>query len=215
MEKLLDRTKPDSESMEEKKIRYEDIRSQIKDGDVLMFKGRYFSSSIIRWLTGSFYSHAGIAVWWNRRLMVMEAVERGVGILPLSRKIGSYRGDVEWFCSKKEIPERDRLRMILFAQEELGKSYARWREILFGWKILLRRNLSEKDELRRENKLYCSQYVARTYNAIGLDLKKNRDDRFMSPDDVANSPLLEKRGVFKIKDCIYLIPEVATEIDIP
>jgi len=215
MKKLLDRTKPDSESMEEKKIRYEDIRSQIKDGDVLMFKGRYLHSSIIRWLMGSPYSHAGIAVWWNRRLMVMEAVGRGVRILPLSRKIGSYRGGVEWFCSKEEIPERDRFRMILFAQEELGKSYARWREILFGWKILLRRNLGEKDELRRENKLYCSQYVAQIYNAIGLDLKKNREDRFMSPDDVANSPLLEKRGVFKIKDYIYLIPEVATEIDIP
>ena len=214
MQKELEIRKPDSESMEEK-IRYEDIRSQIKDGDVLMFKGRYLHSSIIRGLTRSFYSHAGIAVWWNRRLMVMEAVERGVRILPLSRKIGRYRGDVEWFCSKKEISERDRLRMIIFAQEELGKSYARWREIFFGWKILLRRDLSEKDELRRENKLYCSQYVARIYNAIGLDLKKNRDDRFMSPDDVANSPLLEKRGVFKIKDYIYLIPEVATEIDIP
>ena len=147
--------------------------------------------------------------------MVMEAVGRGVRILPLSRKIGSYRGDVEWFCSKKEISERDRLRMIIFAQEELGKSYARWREIFFGWKILLRRDLSEKDELRRENKLYCSQYVAQIYNSVGLDLKKKRDDRFMSPDDIANSSLLEKRGVFKIKDCIYLIPEVATEIDIP
>jgi hypothetical protein len=193
MKKLLDRTKPDSEGMEEKKIRYEDIRSQIKNGDVLMFKGRYLHSSIIRWLMGSPYSHAGIAVWWNRRLMVMEAVGRGVGILPLSRKIGSYRGDVEWFCSKKEIP------MILFAQEELGKSYARWREILFGWKILFRRDLSEKDELRRENKLYCSQYVAQIYNSIGLDLKKNREDRFMSPGDIARSPLLEKRGEFKVK----------------
>ena len=121
MQKELEIRKPDSESMEEK-IRYEDIRSQIKDGDVLMFKGRYLHSSIIRGLTRSFYSHAGIAVWWNRRLMVMEAVERGVRILPLSRKIGSYRGDVEWFCSKKEIPERDRLRMILFAQEELVKA---------------------------------------------------------------------------------------------
>lgn len=183
-----------------RKIRYEDIRSQIKNGDVLMFKGRYLHSSIIRWLMGSPYSHAGIAVWWNRRLMVMEAVERGVRILPLSRKIGSYRGGVEWFCSKKEIPERDRLRMILFAQEELGKSYARWREILFGGKILFRRDLSEKDELRRENKLYCSQYVAQIYNTIGLDLKKNREDRFMSPGDIARSPLLEKRGEFRVRN---------------
>jgi hypothetical protein len=107
---------------------------------------------------------------------------------------------------KKEISEEDRLRMVIFAQEELGKSYARWKAVLFGLKIFLNRNLSRKDQLRMENKLFCSQYVAQIYNFIGLDLKKNREDRFMSPGDIARSPLMEKRGEFKIKnDSIDLV----------
>jgi hypothetical protein len=66
--------------------------------------------------------------------------------------------------------------------------------------------LGERDRLRRENKLFCSQYVAQIYNSIGLDLKKNREDRFMSPEDIARSPLMEKRGEFKIKnDSIELV----------
>ena len=90
--------------------------------------------------------------------------------------------------------------MVIFAQEELGKSYARWKAVLLGLRVLFKRDLSKKDELRMENKLFCSQYVAQIYNSIGLDLKKNREDRFMSPRDIAKSPLLEKRGKFKIRN---------------
>jgi hypothetical protein len=132
--------------------------------------------------------------------MVMEAVMRGVTIAPLSRNICQHHGNVEWFTCKKEISEEERLKMVIFAQEELGKNYARWKAVLFGLKILLNTNLSRKDQLRMENKLFCSQYVAQIYNSIGLDLKKNREDRFMSPGDIARSPLMEKRGEFKIKD---------------
>jgi hypothetical protein len=138
--------------------------------------------------------------------MVMEAVMIGVRIEPLSRNICRHHGNVEWFTCKKEISEEDRLKMVIFAQEELGKSYARWKSVLFGLKVLFKRDLSEKDELRMENKLFCSQYVAQIYNSVGLDLKKNREDRFMSPGDIARSPLLEKRGEFRIRnDSIELV----------
>jgi len=186
--------------MENKISQYEEVRLQIKNGDVFMYTGKKIHSRLVSWLTRSPYSHAGIAVWWNERLMVMEAVMRGVRIAPLSRNIYQHKGNVEWFSSKKEISDEDRLRMVIFTQEELGKSYARWKTALFGLKILLNRNLSRKDQLRMENKLFCSQYVAQIYNSIGLDLKKNREDRFMSPGDVARSPLLEKRGEFKIRN---------------
>jgi hypothetical protein len=186
--------------MENKISRYEEVRLQIKNGDVFMYKGKKIFSRLIRWLTKSPYSHAGIAVWWNERLMVMEAVMRGVRVAPLSRNIYQHKGNIEWFSCKKEIAEEDRLRMVIFAQEELGKSYARWKAVLFGLKVLFKRDLNKKDELRMENKLFCSQYVAQIYNSIGLDLKKNREDRFMSPGDIARSSLLEKRGEFKIRN---------------
>ena len=186
--------------MENKISRYEEVRPQIKNGDVIMYEGKSMVPKLVSWFTRSPYSHAGIAVWWNERLMVMEATMRGVMVMPLSRSILRHKGKAEWFISKQEISDEDRLRMVIFAQEELGKSFARWKAVLFGLKILLNRNLSKKDQLRMENKLFCSQYVAQIYNSIGLDLKKNREDRFMSPGDIARSPLMEKRGEFKIKD---------------
>jgi hypothetical protein len=192
--------------MEMKKAKYEEIRLQIMNGDVFLYREKGIVAGIIRWLTHSTYSHAGIAVWWNERLMVMEAVMRGVRITPLSRNIYQHKGSVEWYSCKKEISDEDRLRMVIFAQEELGKRYAAWKAILLGWKVLSKRDLGERDRLRRENKLFCSQYVAQIYNSIGLDLKKNREDRFMSSGDIARSPLMEKRGEFKIKnDSIELV----------
>ena len=178
-------------------VKYAQVRDQIKNGEVLMYKGRGLVSSVIRWVTHSPYSHAALAVWWNQRLMVMEAKGQGVIVNPTSRSIRHYRGDVEWFSCKKEISEDDRLRMVKFAQEELGKSYGRWKAILLGIKILFEHDLEKRDRLKREKRLFCSEYVAQIYNFIGLDLKKGRSDRFTKPDDIANSPLLEKRGQLK------------------
>jgi hypothetical protein len=183
--------------MESRMIKYAQARDQIKNGDVLMYKGRGLVSSVIRWVIHSPYSHAALAAWWNQRLMVMEAKGQGVVVNSTSRNIRHYRGDVEWFSCKKEISEDDRLRMVKFAQEELGKSYGRWKAILLGIKILFEHDLEKRDRLKREKRLFCSEYVAQIYNSIGLDLKKGRSDRFTKPDDIANSPLLEKRGQLK------------------
>src|SRR4030043_441230 len=102
-------------------------------------------------------------------------------------------GDVEWFSCIKEISEEDRLSMVIFAQEELGKSYGRLKTIWLGLKTLFERDMENEDRLKKKSKLFCSDYVAQIYNSIGLDLKKQRSDRFMKPVDIAESPLLERR----------------------
>jgi len=51
--------------------------------------------------------------------------------------------------------------------------------------------------MRRELRLFCSHYVAQAYNAVGRDLKKGVSDRFMSPGDVAASPLLKRVGALR------------------
>ena len=180
-------------------IDYEQSRSEIKSGDVLMYQGHTLPSRIIQWATRSRYSHAGLAAWWNNRLMVMQAVGKGVVVTPISQSIRSYHGRVEWFTSAEDIPDAQRLhlQMIEFAQRELGKEYALWRTLFLGVRVLLQRDRASKDKLRREERLFCSHYVAETYSAIGRDLKKGVSDRFMSPSDIAASPLLKRIGVLR------------------
>jgi hypothetical protein len=186
------RTSPSAPAVE-----YDDNRGEIKNGDVLLYRGRSLESRLIRWATRSRYSHAGLAVWWNGRLMVMEAVGRGVVVTPLSKNVSLYPGYVEWFTSVEEIPDHERLQMVEFAQQELGKEYALWRAVLLGVRRLFQHDVETRDRMRRELRLFCSHYVAQAYNAVGRDLKKGVSDRFMSPGDVAASPLLKRVGALR------------------
>ena len=179
---------------------YGDARLQIKNGDVLMYRGRSLQSRLICLLTRSRYSHAGLAVWWNDRLVVMEAVGKGVMVTPLSSNVRHYDGRVEWYTSREDIPDSERIMLVAFAQRELGKEYATWRAILLGLRILINRRVEERDKLRREQKLFCSYYVAQAYNAIHRDLKRSFSDRFMSPGDIAASPLLRRVAILRKKD---------------
>jgi hypothetical protein len=87
--------------------------------------------------------------------------------------------------------------MIQIAQQELGKEYALWRALILGWRVLFQKDIEKRDGLRREARLFCSHYVAAVYNAIGKDLKRGVSDRFMSPGDIASSPMLKRMGALR------------------
>lgn len=176
---------------------YDDARAGIRSGDVLMYRGRSFASRVIRFATGSPYSHAGIAAWWHDRLMVLEAVGKGVVVTPLSANVSGYHGNVEWFTAVPELDTATRERMLRFAQEELGKEYGQWNAIVLGLKLLFKRGVEARDRLRRARRLFCSHYVAQIYNVAGFDLQQGVSDRFMSPGDIARSPLLRRVAVLK------------------
>jgi len=185
---------------EPKELKYTDVRQDIKQGDILLYKGRTFVSWAIKFFTRSEYSHAGIAVKWNDRLMVMEAIRKGVIVNPLRRSLKRYKGSVEWWSCKEEINDGDRHKMIIFAQKELGKDFAFWLLFCFAFAIsFFIRDLNKRVAFRREKKLFCSLYVAEIYSQAGKDLRKDLSDRFTSPGDIANSPLLECRGILKME----------------
>ena len=177
---------------------YKSFRDEVKNGDVLMYKNSGIIAWIVMKIIGSeTYSHAGIVAWWNQRLMVMEAVGKGVIVTPLSYNIEHAHGDVEWYRSVEPISDERRIQMVQFAQQELGKKYAMWKAILLFIGRTLKLDFDKTDKLKRENHLFCSQYVSAIYNSIGIDLKKNLSDRFMAPDDIAASPKLEFQAIIK------------------
>ena len=136
--------------------------------------------------------------------MVLEAVGKGIVCTPLSRNIEHYKGKVYWYTTTqlytygtKWTEEGKRQRIVEFAQMELGKEYATWKLVLYGWKLLWGKDLDKKDKFRAENKLVCSQYVAAAYNYVGMDLKEGLADRFTKPSDIAKSPKLKMMGIIK------------------
>ncbi len=176
---------------------YAKARKRLKNGDVLLYKGQGPISWIIKKVTKSEYSHSGIVVWWNNRLMVMEArSKKGVIVSPLSRSICGYKGTVEWYTAKKRLTKKERQKMVEYAEIELGKKYNTSLVLVdLIAKLFKITGLGTTDTLGESSKQFCSYYVAQIYNSIGLDLTPNKNDCFMSPDDIARSKALDKVGI--------------------
>ncbi len=185
--------------MEQTIRKYNDaVRQEIKDGDILLYSGRNIVSLLIRVFTWSRYSHAGIAVHWNNRLMAMESIWPMVIVNPLSLSLQRYKGGVDWCSCTKEILDDKRLEMVKFAQQQLGLHYSLPKLLSFLLMVFFKRRTTERDRLKRyETEVTCSEYVARIYNSIGLDLMKHKADRFTTPKNIAESPLLGKKQTLK------------------
>lgn len=183
-------------------LNYQKHRQSFKDGDILLFCGKGPLSWIIRWKTKSVYSHAGIVAWWGERLMVLEAIGKGVIASPISQALQHYHGGFDYFALKETTPisQEQRNKMVHYAQNQIGKPYNTRAVILFFFRLLFGLRLSRSDIRRPASKFFCSHYVAAIYNTVGLDLIKNLSDNFTSPEEIAKSPLIEFIGRIKEQD---------------
>ena len=70
---------------------YINIREEIKDGDILLYRGNGLMSKLIRYFDdNASWSHIGIAKWVGKRLFTIEMWDYGIEFIPLSRRIDSY-----------------------------------------------------------------------------------------------------------------------------
>jgi hypothetical protein len=194
--KIADYSKPTKKLIKrisnapENTLQYKDARSQIMNGDILLYHGRSIFAGLIEYSTRSYYSHAGLAAWWGDRLLVMELVGGGVMLKLLSHNIAHFSGDVDWYTTREPIPEEDRFKLIQTASHEIGIEYPLWRAIFAGLSMLFMTS-TRRDEKRNEVKIYSSRLVLQGYNACGWDLRRDTMDRFLLPDDIALSPKLK------------------------
>lgn len=180
-------------------IQYKNCRCGMRNGDILLFKGTGISSKIIQVRTGSPYSHAGILSWWNKRLMVLEAVGTGVRAVPLSRNVRKYHGGVDYFRTTYDIDDATRLEMVTFAQKQLGKEYAKSDVYKYAAMNFFGIPFSQDDSVSKgpAGKYFCSQYVAEMYTRHGYDLQMNLSDLHTSPKVIAESDKMEYIGTLK------------------
>jgi hypothetical protein len=185
--------------MKLKNIFYNEFRSQFKDADILMFRGTDLTSKLIKWRTKSVYSHTGIVAWWNKRLMVLEAVGKGVEARPISYALQHYNGSFDYYRPRADlnITAERRTAMTVFAQEQLGKTYDTWQIVKFFFRLLFNLKMTKKDGEKPPSKFFCSQYVSAVYKKGGFDLEIEFSDKFTTPSQISNSKLLEFVGTVK------------------
>jgi cell wall-associated NlpC family hydrolase len=175
---------------------YHQARSRIQTGDVLLFQGTSRLSRFIRWGSRSAYSHAGMALWWNDRLMVVQSANRGVEVLPASTAVDRYDGQVDWWQPTEEVQARLNARALVDAAfDELGKPFAVLPLMALVVRMFRGDDVGHSDERYGTENYFCSQLVSRCYRKAGVDLVPDKADADTSPGDMARAGLLVFRGV--------------------
>lgn len=71
-------------------MRYAAARDQIQSGDLIAIRSRHGGlPAVIRWVTGSPYTHTAIAIWAEGRLLIAETTGAGSCLRPLSTYAGN------------------------------------------------------------------------------------------------------------------------------
>jgi hypothetical protein len=173
-------------------VHYAGIRGGIRDGDILLFRGTSWISRVICRITRSPYSHAAIVTWWNDRLMVLEAVGKGVVVSRMSIVVNQYSGKIDLWTTDRDLA---RAEVIRAAQRLLGKRYSPYKLIRNLARLVLGRpRHDEADPEAPPEDFVCSEFVSRVWRAGGIDLVQDSPDVYTKPSDIARSPHLRRVG---------------------
>ena len=170
--------------------RYEDIRAELRTGDLLFCCGNYAISRIIEHFSDSMFSHVGLLFCWNSRVLVFESVEDdGVRLVPLSHYVRDYENsgaayDGRLFVGRHEEPlEPGRLDAMLGrAADELNRKYDKEEMLEILARITIGLGRHEDDDT-----YICSEFVERCFREVGIRFDRDAQD-YIFPEHIAADP---------------------------
>ncbi len=193
--------------------RYHDVRDEIRDGDLILVRGRSWLAWLIRLRTSSPFAHCGLAMWvavgGERRLCVFEAMEGiGVQLIPLSTVL-ARDGAFSWYGTWSDITTTgtsdshgcrvqkiDHKQIVAFALQHWGKRYASPWQFVRSFSCLIRRCADwmgfpiDTDPER----FYCAEYVIGGMTRAGWWSSQYLDPAETTPGDVARMACFYPKG---------------------
>ncbi|HZO37866.1 MAG TPA: YiiX/YebB-like N1pC/P60 family cysteine hydrolase [Methylomirabilota bacterium] len=160
---------------------YNDMRPQLKTGDIVLFSGKSAVSNIIKLFSGGKWSHVGMVVimeefdrmvllWESTTLSNIPDIEtrtatKGVQLVPMSQRITTYEGEVTIRLLNKAISDAMNQKLAEVRKELSRKPYERSQIELLKAAYDGIGGASSGEDL---SSLFCSELVAEGYQAMGL-----------------------------------------------
>lgn len=172
---------------------YDEIRSQLKNLDILLFSGDGVISCAIKDFTDSTISHVAILVRFDEydRVMVSESMEgKGVRLIPLSLHLKNYKGSiiVARHPEAEKITDLKKIGQLAF--DNSGREYdlkelARiaYRQIIT--KLGIAKLLRLKFKINTNDKEICSEWVRFFLDSFNISIPYNKNG-YITPADFYN-----------------------------
>lgn len=197
---------------------YNEHRGRMKTGDVLLFSGAGLISNLIKFATGSPWSHVAM-VMVDERYDFVTSLEsttlsvvpdlttgrpmKGVQLVPLSQRIETYEGEVAWRPVDAPRDDGTLRRMFDVRREFMGRPYEKNQlELLrsaLDWSI-------SPPNQPDTSSIFCSELVALAWQAAWW-LEDVVPENERTPADFAGNPLGLARNV-TLGDCVMLKGEM-------
>lgn len=178
-----------------------DAAEEIRDGDLLLFRGRGAIARLIGAAGRSEYTHAARAAWWGADLFCCEVREFcGGRAVTLVSQVQRFPRAIDVFevNPSRRWPEYDRDGAVRYIRRLAGCDYG-YRGVLLAalrhmplWRCLLRPEA--EDRRCSERPPFCSQACAAADRLGGrVDPTPHLSDRLTEPADLARSPFYRYR----------------------
>jgi Permuted papain-like amidase enzyme, YaeF/YiiX, C92 family len=172
---------------------YDNLRNEIRSGDLAFCSGSYVFSKFIQGFTGSVWSHVGLIYRDDHlgRVFLLESeVGIGVRLVPISKYLRDYHGRRRPYLGQMVIArvnpslgDEQVRRAVSYGMDLLTKPYDNFEILRIAARIAFRRGRRTRDR-----KFICSELVDECFRAAGVTFK--RTDNYISPDDIWRDPVV-------------------------
>lgn len=176
---------------------YNELRHEIRSGDILLCSGNSLFSTLIQKATGSIWSHVGFILRMDNidRIMVLESVETiGVRAIPLSNYMRDYNGTGKPYSGRimlarhQDVKAESIAKLSRHAIDFLGYPY-RTEEIVHIAARLSLHTLGfpeQQPDPLGQRAFICSEYAHTCFKSIGVTIDYNPVG-FIAPADFIRS----------------------------
>lgn len=149
---------------------YYNIRNQIKEGDVILYRGNSLLSKLIQYFDDAYYNHSGIVKKIGDRLFTIDMWDKGIEFVPLSRRIKNYKE----FCivRAKDISSETLTNAVDSLFEKIE------RDTKYDYFLLLRIAFYKKTGIDlvnfgKKSRFICSELCQYFFDKLKIDVYKN------------------------------------------
>ncbi len=176
-------------------VEYDEIRNELKTGDIVLFGGKSFVSWLIKKITKNKYSHIGmvlkiegfdfVALWESTTLNntpdIFQKKRKGVQIIQLSNRIENYKGRVAIrLLGGYDFTEKDNEIISELRREINDKPYEK--NLWSLAKSAIDLSFFGKNKKQDLSSVFCSELVAEAYMRLGL-IEENQVSSEYTPAD--------------------------------
>lgn len=191
-------------------MKYQDLRSKMKTGDIISFSGKGRTSNIIKWFTRSDISHVGIVMEtefgnaFGQRVLILESTSlnnipdiktgefiKGVQMQQLSKRVDSYDGQAYWHKLKAPLSTSGEEKMLqwLSVQHNKRVPYDSLQALGAGIDLFDSFGLANEPDF---SSLFCSELVCKALQLASV-VSDCLNPSEQTPADVIKYDCLERR----------------------